>query len=214
MFLITLREIIINNPKCLNQQQLDKLMEQYLVQSQTKDQIIRNIIAESIGKLYICHEFRLQAPILKALKGDGNQVATFALSFRFSAYNNSNKVAFQPYIEDLVNLISHPDLDAKVGVLKALQQIAGNENLKSLFSNKQKDMMVTKTVAETPQKKELITTVDLGAFKDVRDAGVPVRKEAFNLLEVLSNHFFFDFTPVCNCFTVHGMVDTDENIQV
>lgn len=32
---------------------------------------------------------------MKALKGgDSNQVAAFALSFRFSAYNNSNKVAF------------------------------------------------------------------------------------------------------------------------
>jgi len=86
-----------------------------------KDQVIRNIIAESIGKLYICHEFKLQAAMMKALKGDGNQVAAFALSFRFSAFNNNNKVAFQPYISDLVGLISHPDLDAKVGALKALQ---------------------------------------------------------------------------------------------
>jgi len=120
MFLTTLKEIIINNPNCLNQAQLDKLMAQYLVQSQTKDQIIRNIIAESIGKLYIAHEFKLQPAIMKALKGDGNQVAAFALSFRFSAYNNSNKIAFQPYIDDLVNLISHSDLDAKIGVLKGL----------------------------------------------------------------------------------------------
>ena len=214
MFLTTLREIIINNPNCLNQPQLDKLMEQYLDQSKIKDQIIRNIIAESIGKLYICHEFKLQNHIQKAMKGDGNQVAAFALSFRFSAYNNSNKVAFQPYIDDLVNLISNPDLEAKISVLKALQQIAGNDNLKSLFSNSQKDKMVTSTVAETTVKKELITTVDLGAFKDVRDAGIPVRKEAFNLLEVLTNQFIFDYSPVCNAFTNHGMIDTDENIQV
>jgi hypothetical protein len=98
-------------------------MEQYLVQSKSNDQITRNIIAESIGKLYICHEHRLQKPMLQALAkdGDGNQVATFALSFRFSAYNNSNKVAFQPYIEPLVNLISHKHLEAKIGVLKGLQ---------------------------------------------------------------------------------------------
>lgn len=122
MFLITLKEIVVNNPKCLNQPQLDQLMDQYLVQSKSKEQITRNIIAESIGKLYICHEFKLQKPILKAFaQGDGNQVATFALSFRHSAYNNTNKVAFQPYIDPLVNLISHKDLEAKQGVLKALQ---------------------------------------------------------------------------------------------
>lgn len=165
--------------------------------------------------MFICHEFKLQAPILKALKdGDGNQVATFALSFRFSAYNNSNKVAFQPYIDSLVNLIAHKDLEAKQGVLKALQQIAGNDSLKTLFSVPQKDKMVVDTVADTVIKKELITTVDLGAFKDIRDAGIPVRKEAFNLLEVMTRQFFFEFSPVCAAFTTHGMVDTDENIQV
>jgi len=74
--------------------------------------------------------------------------------------------------------------------------------------------MVISTVVEAQVKKELITTVDLGAFKDVRDAGIPVRKEAFNLLEVMTTQFIFDFSPVCSAFTVHGMVDTDENIQV
>jgi hypothetical protein len=89
-------------------------MEQYLVQSKSKEQITRNIIAESIGKLFICHEFKLQKPILQALNnGDGNQIATFALSFRHSAYNNTNKVAFQPYVDPLVNLIAHKDLEAK-----------------------------------------------------------------------------------------------------
>lgn len=72
--------------------------------------------------------------------------------------------------------------------------------------------MIVSTVAETPIKKELISTVDLGAFKDIRDAGVPVRKEAYNLLEVLTEQFIFDYSPVCSSFTVHGMVDTDENI--
>jgi hypothetical protein len=105
-------------------------------------------------------------------------------------------------------------LDAKVSVFKALQQIASNDALKSLFTNDQKAKMVASTVAETVIKKELITTVDLGAFKDVRDAGIPVRKEAFNLLEVMTNQFIFDYSPVCNAFTVAGMVDTDENIQV
>jgi hypothetical protein len=74
--------------------------------------------------------------------------------------------------------------------------------------------VIADTVAETTIKKELITTVDLGAFKDVRDAGIPVRKEAYNLLEVMTRQFVFEFSPVCNAFTTHGMVDTDENIQV
>ena len=103
-------------------------------------------------------------------------------------------------------------MDAKVGVLKALQQIAGNDSLKTLFSVKQKDQMIAATIAETPQKKELITTVDLGAFKDVRDAGIPVRKEAFNLLEVMTNQYIFDFSPVCNAYCTNGLIDTDENI--
>jgi hypothetical protein len=60
--------------------------------------------------------------------------------------------------------------------------------------------MVNKTILETTIKKELISTVDLGAFKDVRDAGTPVRKEAFHLLEVMIKKFVFPVSPVCASF--------------
>lgn len=73
--------------------------------------------------------------------------------------------------------------------------------------------MVSKTILETTIKKDLITTVDLGAFKDVRDAGTPVRKEAFHLLEVMIEKFVFPVAPVCASF-MQGIQDTDENIQV
>jgi len=45
---------------------------------------------------------------------------------------------------------------------------------------------------ETPIKKELIITVDLGPFKHTVDNGAPIRKAAFSLLENLCEKYSFD----------------------
>ena len=42
--------------------------------------------------------------------------------------------------------------------------------------------------------------VDFVAFKDVRDAGTPMRKEAFHILEVMIEKFVFPISPVCASF--------------
>ena len=54
MFLSTLREIIMNKPDCL-QPYIRNLMPLYLSQSSSENEPIRNIVSESIGKLFIHH---------------------------------------------------------------------------------------------------------------------------------------------------------------
>jgi hypothetical protein len=54
MFLATMREIINNKPECL-QEYLQHLLPLYVDQAGSGDEPIRNIVAESIGKLYIAH---------------------------------------------------------------------------------------------------------------------------------------------------------------
>lgn len=54
MFMSTIREIIINKPECLGDY-ISTLMPLYLVQSDSEEEPIRNIVAESIGKLFITH---------------------------------------------------------------------------------------------------------------------------------------------------------------
>ena len=54
MFLSTIKEIIVNKPECLKAY-IKTLMELYYNQSNNDDEPIRNIVAESIGKLFVTH---------------------------------------------------------------------------------------------------------------------------------------------------------------
>ena len=73
--------------------------------------------------------------------------------------------------------------------------------------------IVQAALAETPIKKELITTVDLGPFKHTVDNGVPNRKAAFSLLETLVEHFSFNQQQVVES-VIQGIADTNEDVQL
>lgn len=89
MFLSTVREIIVVNPDCLTQY-VQNLMPLYMAQSNNPEEYIRNIVAESIGKLFITHPQELTPFIEQAFKSnDVNTVATYAKSFKYSAHNNN-----------------------------------------------------------------------------------------------------------------------------
>jgi hypothetical protein len=62
MFLSTIREIIINKPECLKNY-INILMPLYLQQSCSQDEPIRNIVAESIGKLFVIHPHAISQPL-------------------------------------------------------------------------------------------------------------------------------------------------------
>ena len=86
MFLSTLREIINSKPECLAQF-IKELMPLYLSQASSDDEPIRNIVAESIGKLYVTHPEALAKMLLDALQStDAVVIATCAKAFKYSAH--------------------------------------------------------------------------------------------------------------------------------
>jgi HEAT repeat protein len=88
MFLSTLREIIMNKPECLKNY-IPNLLPLYLSQSSSDEEPIRNIVSESIGKLFIHHFDQISGSLEKALQDTNMKtVATCARSFKFSAHNN------------------------------------------------------------------------------------------------------------------------------
>ena len=89
MFLSTIKEIIVNKPECLKNY-ITTLMTLYLAQSNSEDESIRNIVAESIGKLFITHPEAIKEPLMQALGAENSRtVSTYARSFKFSAHNNT-----------------------------------------------------------------------------------------------------------------------------
>ena len=66
-----------------------------------------------------------------------------------------------------------------------------NNSLKVLVKERVEEV-VNLTLLETPIKKELIITVDLGPFKHIVDNGAQIRKAAFSLLQNLVESFAFN----------------------
>jgi hypothetical protein len=66
MFLSTLREIIVSKPECLGPF-VGEIMPLYISQSRSEDEFIRNIVAESIGKLFVIHPDSLADMLFEAL---------------------------------------------------------------------------------------------------------------------------------------------------
>lgn len=79
----------------------------------------------------------------------------------------------------------------KRNALQSLGQIVFNKDLKVLLNEKLEEL-VHIALQETPIKKELIITVDLGPFKHIVDNGAQIRKAAFSLLENISEQFSFN----------------------
>lgn len=212
MFLSTIREIIVNKPECLKDY-LKMLMPLYLTQSRSEDEPIRNIVAESIGKLFVAHAPKLSESLQKALQSDVNvTVATCAKSFKYSAYNDTNAENFAPFINILVKLIRSDDLAVKKNAIDSISQIAFNAYLNVLLSE-ELEALIKLALQETPIKKELITTIDLGPFKHTVDNGAPIRKSAFSLLQNLTEKFQFNYAPVVDA-VISGFDDTNDDVQV
>lgn len=125
------------------------------------------------------------------MEGSPRTVSTCARSFKFSAHISKNPSLFEPFIHILIKLIGEKDLAVKKNSLESLSQIVFNNHLQVLLEDKVEEVVVI-SLAETPIKKELIITVDLGPFKHTVDNGSQIRKAAFTLLENISDKFSFN----------------------
>lgn len=96
-------------------------MELYYNQSNNDDEPIRNIVAESIGKLFVTHPLDIQNPLNQGLNSkDVKTVSTYVRSFKYSAHNNNSPSTFQPFVKVLIDLVGHSDLAVKKNALQSL----------------------------------------------------------------------------------------------
>lgn len=211
MYLNTIKEIITNKPESL-QNYIGELMPLYISQANNQDEKIRNIVSESIGKLFIKHPNQIVEPLRKAmLNSDELTVATCASSFKFSAHKNQNPQFFVPFVDVLISMIGQDNIEIKKNCLVSLMSIAFNPKLKPCLKDKLA-ALVQIVLPQTIQRKDYITTVDLGPFKHTIDKGEPIRKAAYSLLETISESFSFNQIDVVDT-TIQGLADPCIDIQ-
>src|SRR3569833_3099958 len=83
LFLNTVKEIITHNPKCL-QPYLGVLMPLLVEHSKNDEEQIRNVVAESIGRLFIVYSNEMQMELDNCFKSNNGLVrATIVKSFKY-----------------------------------------------------------------------------------------------------------------------------------
>jgi cullin-associated NEDD8-dissociated protein 1 len=214
MYFSTIKEIIINKPGCLKSYLRD-LMPLYFSQASSDNEAIRNIVAESIGKLFITYPLDIGPTLKQAFTNVGSELGmqiTCTKSFKYSAHSGTEQAHFQPFVDILLMKISATDLALKEYALDSIGQIAYNPHLSDLLQP-HTDQIVKLTLEETPVKKDLIQTIDLGPFKHTVDHGVPIRKSAFNLLQNLLNRYPTNQTEIIDA-VISGFGDSNDDVQM
>lgn len=96
-------------------------MPLYFEHASNEDEPIRNIVSESIGKLFLTFPEKIDQKLLMALNSnDVMTVATCARSFKYSTHNNKNYNSFKIFVIPLIKLIANNDLAIKKNALESL----------------------------------------------------------------------------------------------
>lgn len=182
LFLNTIREIIIHNPKCL-EHYLTKLLPLLVEHSKNEDEQIRNIVAESIGRLFVIYSRYMTNAIDTSFRSSNTlERATVVKAFKYAAAKETDPMDLENALEHLLKLVSDSDLNVKRNALESINAIVHNQ---PAVVRNDLDKLHKVTIAETQIKPELITEVDLGPFKHKVDEGIPIRKAAYGLLDTM-----------------------------
>jgi cullin-associated NEDD8-dissociated protein 1 len=182
LFLNTIREIIIHNSRCLGPY-LARLLPLLVEHSKNEEEQIRNIVAESVGRLFIVYSVDMYNDIEECFKSGNVAIrSTIVKSFKYAGAKETDSVSLEMCHHDLIKLVEDSDLSVKKNALEALNAIVHNQP-SVVRSNVDKLQKVV--VPETQIKAELITEVDLGPFKHKIDDGIPIRKAAYTLIDSL-----------------------------
>lgn len=210
MYFNTIKEIIVNKPGCLKSY-LKDLMPLYFSQASSDNEAIRNIVAESIGKLFNTYPLEIGPSLVQAFgTNELGMQSTCTKSFKYSAHSGTEPVHFEAFVPILLQQIGATDLALKEYALDSIGQIAYNVHLSALL-RPHAEQIVQRALQETPVKKELIKTIDLGPFKHTVDHGVPIRKSAFNLLQNLLNKYPVKQTEIIDV-VISGFGDSNDDV--
>ncbi len=117
----------MHNPMCLKDY-IDKLLPLLVEHAKNEEEQIRNIVAESLGRLFVVYSNEMFGVYDSGFKSNnGVERATIAKSLKFGASKDTDSVQLEMVLSDLILLISDKDLGVKRNSLEALNSIVHNQ---------------------------------------------------------------------------------------
>ncbi len=212
LMLVALREIVILNPAGLVER-IGELLPILRAQADTKDDGGRTIVAEILGKLLEAQERAMADEVEKAL-GDSkeNVRAAFALSFKYWYHKGKKDVTqFGLSVLKLMPLFKDPSIIVQKALLDSLTQVA---HINAFQLRTQSPIIFAGSIPMTVLRPELVHTVDLGPLQHKIDAGEPVRKGAYLLLENMLAELYDKMDlPILADRLVDGLADESDEVQ-
>lgn len=182
LLLIAIREIIDTKLQQI-EESFDTLSDILFSNAGNKDEKIRNVVSECIGKLFAVCGFDM-IPQYDDLIKSSYQVArsTIARSFKYAAVKKVDPAAMSQLIPEIIDMASDTDHLIRQFTLESLISIV--HHLPDLLK-KDIEILFKIIASQIEVKKELIKEVDLGPFKHKIDDGRPIRKAGFVLLDTI-----------------------------
>ena len=160
-----------------------KLIPLLTEHSRNEDEQIRNLVSESLGRLYIVYSNVMSLDIEKSFKSTNPlERATIARSFKYAGAKDTDPMDLETALEFLLKLVGDQDLNVKRNALESINAIVHNQ---PTVVRGDVQLLHKMAISETAIKPELITEVDLGPFKHKVDEGIPIRKAAYALLDTM-----------------------------
>eukprot|EP00357_Protocruzia_adherens_P030504 CAMPEP_0115033814 /NCGR_PEP_ID=MMETSP0216-20121206/40191_1 /TAXON_ID=223996 /ORGANISM="Protocruzia adherens, Strain Boccale" /LENGTH=1233 /DNA_ID=CAMNT_0002412403 /DNA_START=112 /DNA_END=3813 /DNA_ORIENTATION=- len=208
LLLNSMKEIVSHHPEIIIPY-LNEILPIMLMNSESPEETIRNIVAECIGKLSIVSPDKLTPILTNNLKSQSALTrATIATSFKFACSNPQSARA----LEDVLGLFLKSLQDSEIVVVKAalISINAITHHASDLLKKRVPDFM-DRVYEETKIKPHLIKEVDLGPFKHKVDEGLPLRKAAFSIFDTMLDNMHEKIND--NKLIEHLLVGLDDHIE-
>lgn len=124
LFMNTIREIITHNPKCLEPYNL-KLVPLLISHTKHEDEQIRNIVSESLGKLYAVYPTSINVDSSFS-SSNPLERSTVVKSFKYAASKECDSQDIAIMVSSIIDLVRDQDLHVKKNSLEALIAIVHN----------------------------------------------------------------------------------------
>ncbi|TNV72944.1 hypothetical protein FGO68_gene9894 [Halteria grandinella] len=212
LFLNTIREIIINNPKSL-QQFIDKLLPLLIEQSKNQDEQIRSIVAENLGRLFIHYAVHMNSVLENSFRSPSAlERATITKAFKYSSTKECNGHDLGYFTEYLIKMIGDADITVRRYALESLTAIT---HVHPEAVRNDSEAMQANALQMTRIDPSLIKEVDLGPFKHKIDDGIPIRKAAYALIDTMVERLPERMnSPMVTEVAIRGLEDTAEECMI
>jgi cullin-associated NEDD8-dissociated protein 1 len=164
---------------------VDQIVPTLQQQAEAKDEGVRSMVASCFGYLCLVDSLKMLSlleKLLSATNANARATTITALRFSFSPFMEWPNLAMK--LDSFLTLLKDKDLTVRRETLLTVNALA-RANIECIRAKTLKDAILPALYEETKVKPELIHERDYGAFKEIIDDGLPLRKAAFQCLGTL-----------------------------